>query len=127
MQAPPWYRPPLLWCGLGLAILAIPERWEGPLLLEISAGHALRLADAVGLVPLLVGIHWIEWGLWKRRSTLWFWCGEHPAGMTGVAFGAGLGLGLLIASAFSGFYWWWAVGAVVFAAAMAILVWLSAR
>lgn len=123
MQAPPWYRPPLLLCGLGVAMLALPERWEGPLLIEISPGHALRLADAIGLIPLLIGFHWLEWGLWQRRIPLLK--GEAPSTIAGLAFSVGLGLGLLLASAFSGFFWWWAIGAMLFAVAFGVLVWLS--
>ena len=32
----------------------------------------------------------------------------------GLTFAAGLGLGRLLASAFSAFYWWWRVGAALF-------------
>ena len=41
--------------------------------------------------------------------------GAHRTGAAGVlTFAAGVGLGLLLASAFSAFYWWWAVGAAMF-------------
>jgi heme exporter protein D len=40
---------------------------------------------------------------------------------------AGLGMGLLIASVFSGFFWWWAIGATTLGVAVLVLVPLTAR
>lgn len=34
---------------IGLDVLALPDAWEGPLLVSISEGHAIRLLDALGL------------------------------------------------------------------------------
>jgi heme exporter protein D len=45
----------------------------------------------------------------------------------GLGLLAGLGAGLLIASVFSGFFWWWAVGATALGVALLILVPLTAR
>jgi len=39
---------------IGLAILAIPDAYEGPLLLRLSEGHAIKLVDAIGLVFIIL-------------------------------------------------------------------------
>ena len=103
---------------VGVAVLAAPAAWEGPVLVEISPGHAIALLDAFGIVPLALGsaIRYRE--QWVRRCRLSFLASNRPAAGLGMAFAGGAGLGLLIASAFSGFWWWWAVGAVLFAAAL---------
>src|SRR6185369_4967546 len=80
----------------------------------ISPGHALSLVDGVGVVPLVAGSLWLHVGLWRRRSALARWAQSRPATGIGLAFAAGLGLGLLLASAFSAFYWLWALGAAIF-------------
>jgi hypothetical protein len=112
-----WPAGPLGAVALGVAVLALPARMEGPPLVAISPGHALSLVDGVGVIPLIVGSLWLHVGLWQRRSTLARWAQSRPATGIGLAFAAGLGLGLLLASAFSTFYWWWALGAAIFAAA----------
>ena len=101
----------------GIAILAVPAGLEGPALLPISPGHALSLVDAAGVVPLVAGSAWLHAGLWRRRARLAQWARQRTGAAAGLTFAAGLGLGLLLASAFSAFYWWWAVGAAMFAAA----------
>ena len=100
--------------AVGLAVLAVPTRLEGPSLLVISAGHALSLIDVVGILPLMAGAIWLHSGLWSRRASIEGWLRKQPAVAGGYLFAAGLGLGLLLASAFSGFFWWWAIGALLF-------------
>jgi hypothetical protein len=39
---------------------------------------------------------------------------------------AGLGLGLLLASAFSAFFWWWAIGAILFGAMLIVATIMAA-
>jgi len=41
-------------------------------------------------------------------------------------FVAGLGLGLLLASAFSAFFWWWAIGAILFGAMLIVATIMAA-
>ena len=101
--------------AVGLAVLAVPTRLEGPSLFVISAGHAPSLIDVVGILPLMAGAIWLHSGLWSRRTSLGMWLHERPAVAAGCLFAGGLGLGLLLASAFSAFFWWWAIGAVLFA------------
>ena len=112
---------------LGLLLLAMPSRWEGGVLLPISPGHALSALDVAGVVPLIIGMCWIHIGLWQRRERLWQWLGSQR--QIGAVFlvVAGFGLGTLLASVFSQFFWWWAVGAVLFATAHVIAVWVAAR
>jgi hypothetical protein len=118
----PWPGGPIAAIALGLVILALPASVEGPTLLPISPGHALSLVDTVGVVPLVGGSLWLHAGLWRRRPRVARWARDN-AGLAGaLTFAAGLGLGLLLASAFSAFYWWWAVGAAIFAAANVAVV-----
>ena len=109
-----WPVPPLALIALGVIVLAAPARLEGPVLLPISPGHAISRLDAIGLVPLLAGTLGLYAGLWRRRAQVYQFAAECPARFTPAVFAAGLGLGLLIASAFSTFFWWWAVGAALF-------------
>ena len=100
--------------AVGLAVLAVPTRLEGPSLFIISAGHAPSLIDVVGILPLMAGAIWLHSGLWRRRASIERWLREQPALAAVCLFAGGLGLGLLLASAFSAFFWWWAIGAVLF-------------
>ncbi len=100
--------------GLGLVILALPASFEGPALVPISPGHALSLVDMIGLLPLLVGMSWLNGGVWQRRGRVANWIGEQPAHGAALMFGGGFGLGLLLSSAFSTFFSWWAIGALLF-------------
>jgi hypothetical protein len=109
-----WPVPPLALIALGVIVLAAPARLEGPILLPISPGHAISRLDAIGLVPLLAGTLGLYAGLWRRRAQIYQFAARYPAPFTSAVFAAGLGLGLLIASAFSTFFWWWAVGTVLF-------------
>jgi hypothetical protein len=121
----PWPGGPLAAIVLGLVILALPASIEGPTLLPISPGHALSLLDTVGVVPLVGGSLWLHGGLWRRRDRLAAWARRRAGAAAGLTFAAGVGLGLLLASAFSAFYWWWAVGAAIFAIGNVVAVLLA--
>ena len=121
-----WPAAPLVAVGLGVAVLALPSGVEGPPVVAISPGHALSAVDALGVLPLTAGAVWLQAGLWRRRAVLARWAGARP-GAAAAWFGAGLGLGLLLASAFSRFFWWWAVGAAVLAGAGGALLVVVAR
>ncbi|MYI75597.1 MAG: hypothetical protein F4057_09875 [Acidobacteria bacterium] len=100
---------------MGLLVLAAPASWEGPVLVDVAPGHAIALLDAAGIVPLVLGSTIVFQEFWRRRGQLAQSMSNRPGAGLGAVFAAGLGLGLLIASAFSGFFWWWAVGAALFA------------
>ncbi len=102
---------------LAILLLAMPARIEGPVLVPISPGHALSVLDSIALVPLLVGAALLHGGLWRRRERLREFVRLRPLIGGGGLFFAGLGLGLLLASAFSVFFWWWVIGAALFAMA----------
>ena len=108
--------------GIGLMMLAAPTAVEGPVLLPISPGHALSVLDAIALLPLLAGSFSLYRGLWQRRGPLRDVAVDAPARAGTLVFVGGFGLGLLIASAFSAFFWWWAVGAVLFGTALVLAV-----
>ena len=118
--------------GIGLIALAIvlfsaPGRFEGRVVVPISPGHGLSMLDTVALVPLLIGQALVFKGLWARRKRLSKTLQTSPwLGSLGVLT-AGVGLGLMIASVISLFFWWWAVGAVLFGAMMIVAIAVAMR
>jgi hypothetical protein len=111
----PWPSGPIAVLAAALALFAAPAGLEGPVLVPIAPGHAISVVDAVALAPLLCAVAWLVAGMWRRRDRLRRRIISAPGLVTGAAFIGGFGLGLLIASAFSAFFWWWAIGAAVFA------------
>jgi hypothetical protein len=119
----------LLGCGILFAVafvlFVVPARFEGPVLVPISPGHGLSLLDVVALVPLLGGVILLVVGLWRRRERLDAAL-DRRAWLARVGvFVAGLGLGLLVASVFT-FFWWWAIGAALFSAMLLTAAFLVA-
>src|SRR5262245_45517533 len=110
----PWPRGCLALIALGVALLAFPQRLEGPPLLQVGEGHAISTIHLIGVLPLVAGSVWLHFGLWTRRTRLLEWVRATPSRGIAVFACAGFGLGLLLASAMSYFFWWWAVGAVLF-------------
>jgi hypothetical protein len=106
----------------GAAALALPGALEGPVLVPISTGHGLSAVDSVGAASLAVGITWLEAILLIRLPRLRL--GARTLFGTGLL--AGLGLGLLLASVYTAF-WWWAVGAALFTVVLAGLTVGAAR
>jgi hypothetical protein len=106
---------------LSLIVLAMPARFEGPILVTITREHGVTLSDMVGVVPLSVG--WLAWlvGIWRRRWRLAATISASPRAATVSAFVGGLGVGLVIASARSSSWW------LVLGAALLISVALGAR
>jgi hypothetical protein len=101
---------------VGGALLAVPGGSEGDVLVPISPGHGLSAVDLTGAGLIAVGITWLEVILVRRLPTLRL--GART--LFGLGLVAGLGLGLLIASVFTGF-WWWVVGAGLFTLILATL------
>ena len=102
--------------AVAIVLLAAPARIEGPVLVPISPGHALAVLDSIALIPLLMGLAWLYWGVWARRYRLYETMRASPGKGSLGTFATGLGVGLLLASAFSTFWWWWAIGATLFLA-----------
>jgi hypothetical protein len=113
--------------SLAVLLFALPKGFEGPVLVPISPGHALAVLDSVALLPLLVGTGVLGLGLWQRRR----WLGEtmclRPNQAIPAVFAAGIGVGLLVASAFSAFFWWWAIGAGLLAAVIVVALVAASR
>ena len=108
---------------VGASTLAVPASYEGPVLLPISPGHGLSALDTVGACLLAVGATWIEVLVVWRLPRL----GLTPRVLFGLGLLGGAGLGLLIASVFSGFYWWWGIGAAALGVVALTLVVRIAR
>jgi uncharacterized membrane protein len=108
---------------VGMIILLVPAGKEGPILVPISEGHGLSAVDVVGAALLALGGTWLEVLVVRRLPHL----ALPPRALFGLGLLAGLGIGLLIASVFSGFFWWWAVGATALGVAVLVLVPLTAR
>jgi hypothetical protein len=119
------YRAQVTICGLlivaGVGILAIPAAGEGRVLVPISEGHGLSAVDAVGAGLLALAGTWLEVLVLRRLPHLTL----SPRALFGLGLLAGLGLGLVIASVFSGFFWWWAVGSAALGVAVSVLVALT--
>ena len=97
---------------LSVIVLAMPARFEGPILVTVTQRHGVTLSDVVGLVPLSVG--WSAWaaGIWRRRSRVEAAISASPRAATVSAFVGGLGVGLVIASARAS-SWWLVLGAAL--------------
>ncbi len=110
---------------IALVLFAVPSRFEGPVLIPISPGHGLSLVDLAAVVPLIAALAALGVSLVRRRAELERTIGQRPWMAATVLFAAGTGLGLLFASVFP-FFWWWAVGAILFTLAL-VLVALAAH
>ena len=118
MNRPTWFGTGVALIALGLLGLALPDSLEGRDLLPISPGHGISVLDAFALLPLVSGVTLLQLGIWRRREKLAPHFVQRPLAAAGFCFAAGLGLGLLLASALSSFFWWWAVGAFVLVGAL---------
>ncbi|MFI6783034.1 hypothetical protein [Micromonospora sp. NPDC050276] len=107
----------------GVLVLFVPAGDEGRVLVPLSEGHGLSAVDGAGAALLTVGGTWLEVLVVRRLPHL----ALPPRVLFALGLLAGLGVGLLIASVFSGFFWWWAVGATALGVAVLILVPLTAR
>ena len=87
----------VLLLALSLVVLAMPARFEGPVLVTITREHGVTVSDVVGFVPLSVG--WLAWlvGIWRRRWRLEATIKASPRAATVSAFVGGFGVGLVTA------------------------------
>ena len=116
-----WLRWTLGILALSFALFALPARLEGPVLVPISPGHAIAVLDAAATVPLVIASALLYGGLWSARARLRESACRRPWFGVALAFFGGVGLGLLLASVYSGFFGWWAIGAALFAAVVIIV------
>ena len=95
---------------LSVIVLAMPARFEGPILVTVTQRHGVTLSDVVGFVPLSVG--WLAWvvAIWRRRWRVEAVIIASPRAATVSAFVGGLGVGLVVASARTS-SWWLVLGA----------------
>lgn len=122
-----WPRGPIYVLSLSILLFTLPDNIEGPFLMNISEGHGLSLLDSFALIPLLISVGWIQRGLWKRRIYLFNKITIYPGSASLLIFFIGVGLGLLIASAFNNFYYWWAVGGAIFMLLLVYIVLISGK
>ena len=102
--------------------------WGGDHAEATAAGAAANwaLSRRIGklrllaLVPLLGGAAVLFGGLWQHRQRLDATLNRRPWLARAAMFGAGVGLGLLVAPVFA-YLWWSAVGAGLLTAARALL------
>ena len=127
MKAIEWPRGPVFLMSLAILIFAVPTQWEGPYLFKIDEGNGLSLLNTIALIPLLISIAWIQKGLWGRRIYLFNKITMYPGSASLLIFFIGLGLGLLIASAFNNFYYWWAIGGITFLLILVYIVLISGK
>jgi hypothetical protein len=106
---------------VGVAILAVPSSFEGRVLVPISKGHGLSALDTVGAVLLAVAGTWLEVLIVRRLPYLRL----APRALFGLGLLAGLGIGLVIASVYTAFFWWWAIGSAALGVAAIVLVLLE--
>jgi hypothetical protein len=99
---------------LAIIIILIPARWEGPVLYDFNPAPRLSLVDLIAMIPLIISVTWIQNGVWKRRIYLFNKVTIYPGSAVLIVFAMGLGLGMLLASAFFSFHYWWAVGGLTF-------------
>ncbi|MET8267921.1 hypothetical protein ACPXB5_19640 [Micromonospora arida] len=107
----------------GVLVLFVPAGDEGRVLVPISEGHGLSAVDGIGAGLLALGGTWLEVLVVRRLPYL----ALPPRALFALGLLAGLGVGLLVASVFAAFFWWWAVGAATLGIALLVLVPLTAR
>ena len=119
------WTPPLGLVGTALVLFALPSRYEGAVLVPISPGHGLSLVDLAATVALVAALAMVGLALVRSRVPLARAIQRAPWAAAVVCFTGGSGLGLLFASVFP-FFWWWAIGAALSTASLALAVLVSA-
>lgn len=117
MTKPPfirWPYGPIYLLLIPILLFMVPKKFEGPVLFTFSDGQSLTLLNTLAIIPLFVALFWIQRGLWKRRIYLFNRITIYPGAGSLIVFLMGLSLGMLIASGFNDFNYWWAVGGLLF-------------
>jgi hypothetical protein len=122
-----WPKAPVYLLMFSILLFLVPASLEGPVLFDFQGASALSLTDLVAVIPLMISVIWIQKGLWRRRIYLFNRVTLYPGATTLLVFSMGLGLGMVLAHAFSTFRYWWAIGGASFIIILAIIVWKSGR
>lgn len=122
-----WPKAPVYLLLISILLFLVPPSLEGPVLIDFPEASDLSVTDLVALIPLMISVIWIQKGLWHRRIYLFNRVTLYPGATTLLVFSMGLGLGMLLAHAFSAFRYWWAIGGATFIIMLAIIVWKSGR
>lgn len=97
--------------GCGACLIALPDADRR--LFSFGAAHGPGPVDALGAGLLVAALLLLIGPMWRQRGGIAAVLRLNPALLASMAFGGGLGLGLLIADVIDGFWWWWLVGAVM--------------
>ncbi len=102
---------------------ALPD--PGKSVVSLGSEHGLSVLDLAGVAVLFAGWSVIGTGVWRRRERVLdrLAVGER----IGAAFAAGIGLGVLSASLFNEWPWWWVLGAALLVAVQARAVVVAMR
>jgi hypothetical protein len=122
-----WPRGPIYLLSLSILVFVLPEKMEGQDFLRINEVQSLSLLDSIAIIPLLISVAWIQKGLWNRRIFLFNKITMYPGSASLLIFFIGVGLGLLIASAFNAFNYWWAIGGAIFLLLLIYIVLTSGK
>ena len=122
-----WPRGPVYLLIFAILLFFVPKHLEGPRIISADTDHGLTILNTLALVPPIVSVYWIQRGLWSRRIYLFNRITIYPGAGSLLIFGMGLGLGMLIASAFAEFNYWWAVGGILFLTVLVLIVLKSGK
>jgi hypothetical protein len=107
----------------GVVMNAVPDPGES--VVSLGSEHGLSFLDLVGVAVLLAGWLVVATEVWRRRARVLDRVA--PVERIGAAFAAGIGLGLLSASLFNEWSWWWVLGTALLVAVQARAVVLALR
>jgi hypothetical protein len=107
----------------GVVMNALPDPGES--VVSLGSEHGLSVLDLVGVAVLLAGWLVVATEVWRRRARVLHRVAAPER--IGAAFAAGVGLGLLSASLFNEWSWWWVLGAALLVAVQARAIVLALR
>ena len=105
-----WPKAPVYLLLISILLFMVPVSLEGPVLIDFQEASDLTITDLIALISLMTSVVWIQKGLWRRRIYLFNRVTLYPGATTLLVFSMGLGLGMVLAHAFSTFRFWWAIG-----------------
>ena len=93
----------------GVVVNALPDRGES--IVSLGSEHGLSGQDLAGVALLLAGWLLVAREIWVRRGRVV--AGLDPPERIVSAFAVGAGIGLLFASLFNEWPWWWLIAAAL--------------